>query len=184
MDAAADRRGQRLGGAAAQHATSPSSCTRSCCNRAPAERLELEITETALIRDLNRALTTLRQVEGPGRAHRHGRFRHRLLVALQPAGLPVRQDQDRTGRSSARSTRTSRRPPSCAPCSASATVSACRCWPKASRRLCNSLACAAAGPQSQGHFLGRPGPIETYQDLTSASAHPTVADSAPTRLLA
>ena len=29
------------------------------------------------------------------RAHRHGRFRHRLLLAQLPAELPVRQDQDR-----------------------------------------------------------------------------------------
>ena len=30
-----------------------------------------------------------------GRPHRHGRLRHRLFVAVEPARVPVRQDQDR-----------------------------------------------------------------------------------------
>ena len=33
--------------------------------------------------------------ESPGRSHRYGRLRHRLLVAVDPAVVPVRQDQDR-----------------------------------------------------------------------------------------
>src|SRR5262245_15067423 len=33
--------------------------------------------------------------QGFGRSHRDGRFRHRLFLAVQPAGVPVRQDQDR-----------------------------------------------------------------------------------------
>ena len=41
--------------------------TRSCCRPACSpQRLELEITETALIRDLNRALATLRQLKALG----------------------------------------------------------------------------------------------------------------------
>uniref|UniRef100_A0A0N4ZXX0 LigA n=1 Tax=Parastrongyloides trichosuri TaxID=131310 RepID=A0A0N4ZXX0_PARTI len=42
--------------------------------------------------------------EGPGRDHRDGRLRHRLFLAVDPARLPLRQDQagpllhDRTGR--------------------------------------------------------------------------------------
>ena len=76
--------------------------------------------------------------EGARRADRHGRFRHRLFVALQPARLSVRQDQDRRlvhpfGRQQRRSGRRS-----CAPCSALAGGSACRCWPKASRRPASS----------------------------------------------
>ena len=35
--------------------------------------------------------------EEPRRAHRHGRFRHRLFVAVLSAVVPVRQDQDRPG---------------------------------------------------------------------------------------
>ena len=56
-----------------------------------------------------------------GRAHRHGRFRHRLFLAQLPAQLPLRQDQDRpllrraTSRSRARM-----RSPSCARSPASA----------------------------------------------------------------
>ena len=37
------------------------------------------------------------RAQGARRAHLHGRFRHRLLVAALPAELPVRQDQDRPG---------------------------------------------------------------------------------------
>ena len=33
--------------------------------------------------------------QGAGRAHRHGRFRHRLFLAVLFAVVPVRQDQDR-----------------------------------------------------------------------------------------
>ena len=58
------------------------------------QRLEIEITETALVRDPNRALR-LCGAEDARRPHRHGRFRHRLFVAVQPAGFSVRQDQDR-----------------------------------------------------------------------------------------
>ena len=35
--------------------------------------------------------------QGARRAHRDGRFRHRLFVAVLSAGVPVRQDQDRPG---------------------------------------------------------------------------------------
>jgi len=49
-------------------------------------RLELEITETALIRDLTRALSTL--PEGAGCPHRNGRFRHRLGLG-KGLNLPV-----------------------------------------------------------------------------------------------
>ena len=84
--------------------------------------------------------------QGARRADRHGRFRHRLFVALQPARLSVRQDQDRRlvhplGRQQRRG-----RPRSCAPYSGLAAGSACRCWPKASRRPANSLFCGRILP--------------------------------------
>lgn len=56
----------------------------------PARRLELEIAESAMIKapGAGRAACTARQ----GRAHRHVRFRHRLLVTEPPeqAGSPPR----------------------------------------------------------------------------------------------
>ena len=48
------------------------------------------------------------------RAHRHGRFRHRLFVAVLFAVVPVRQDQDRPKPSSPISATASRRRPSSA----------------------------------------------------------------------
>ena len=59
-------------------------------------RLELEITEGMLIGDFTRAVSILRRLKNPRRAHRHGRFRHRLFVVVLFAVVPVRQDQDRS----------------------------------------------------------------------------------------
>ena len=89
-----DRR-QRVGGAAAQRQFRPLVHEILFQTGLPPRRLELEITETALIRDLNRALVHAASAQGAGRADRHGRLRHRLFVALQPARLSLRQDQDR-----------------------------------------------------------------------------------------
>ena len=58
-------------------------------------RLEIEITERIIMEDTERTLSNLAQAEGARRAHRHGRLRHRLLVAQLSAPLPVRQDQGR-----------------------------------------------------------------------------------------
>ena len=61
----------------------------------PAQRLELEITESVLLQNNDATLATLHQLRDARRAHRHGRFRHRLFLAQLPAQFPVRQDQDR-----------------------------------------------------------------------------------------
>jgi len=73
----------------------------------PAARLELEITETALIRDPNRALSALRRVKALG-----------VRIAMDDFGTggPFRSTRSRsTARSSGRSIPTPRPPPSCAP---------------------------------------------------------------------
>ena len=64
---AAVHRGQRLGRADPRSGLRAASSTRSCSETGldPA-RLELEITETALIRDPDRALITLRQLKALG----------------------------------------------------------------------------------------------------------------------
>ena len=67
------------------------------------ERLELEITETVLLRSNQATLSVLHAIAGKWRAHRDGRFRHRLFVAVLSAQLPVRHDQDRSAPSSASS---------------------------------------------------------------------------------
>ena len=81
-------------------------------------RLELEITETALIRDLTRALSTLRLLKALG-----------VRIAMDDFGtgysslsnLPSPSTRSRsTAPSSSRSISTRRPRPSCAPCSASA----------------------------------------------------------------
>ena len=58
-------------------------------------RLELEITESVLLQNSDDRLATLHQLARAGRAHRDGRFRHRLFVAQLSAQLSLRQDQDR-----------------------------------------------------------------------------------------
>ncbi len=61
----------------------------------PANRLQLEITETVLMHNTFNTLATLHAAARARRADRDGRFRHRLFLAQLPAQLPVRQDQDR-----------------------------------------------------------------------------------------
>ena len=59
------------------------------------KRLELEITETALIESAAECLPALRQFKQTRDHDRSRRLRHRLFIA-EPAGdVPVRQDQDR-----------------------------------------------------------------------------------------
>ena len=64
--------------------------------------------------------------QGARRRDRDGRFRHRLLVALQPARLPVDTDQDRPFLHQVGAVPTSRRRRSCARCSAWARALGCR----------------------------------------------------------
>ena len=59
-------------------------------------RLELEITESTLLAEQRRHHRHAQAIARPGRADRHGRFRHRLLVVELPAIFPFRQDQDRS----------------------------------------------------------------------------------------
>ena len=61
-----------------------------------ANRLEIEITEAVLIRDDEAALAILHQLARHRRAHRAGRFRHRLFLAELSQALSARQDQDRS----------------------------------------------------------------------------------------
>ena len=64
---------QCLGRAASQRRFCRNWCTIFCFQTGLSpQRLELEITETALIRDLIRALSTLRQAESIGCPHCHG----------------------------------------------------------------------------------------------------------------
>ena len=137
----------------------------------PPSRLELEITEGVLIDDFSRAVSILRRLKALGRAHRHGRFRHRLFVAVLSAVVPVRQDQDRPDRSSP----TSRRNPQ------SATI--VRAVIGLARGL--DLPVLAEGVETQeqlaflakescdeiqGFLIGRPLPIEDYAALTGRAA--------------
>ena len=83
---------------------SPAQCTQAltqtvfnalAASRLTPDRLELEITESALLQDNSATLATLHRLRKLGVKHRHGRFRHRLFLAVLFAQLPLRQDQDR-----------------------------------------------------------------------------------------
>ncbi len=60
-----------------------------------AARLELEITETVLLQDDRDGARCAASNPRLGRAHLHGRFRYRILLAQLSAQLPLRQDQNR-----------------------------------------------------------------------------------------
>ena len=135
---------------------------------APA-RLELEITETVLLRDGEATLATLRRAAGAGGADRDGRLRHRLLEPGLPAQLPVRQDQDRP----------------LASCATSATSADCEAIVRAVTGLGGSLGIATTAEgveteeqlerlraegcdEAQGFHLGRPMPAAEVVAFLSA----------------
>ncbi len=57
--------------------------------RFPPQRLEIEITETALVDDDKTASSILSRLRSIGHRHRAGRFRHRLFQPAEPAHVPV-----------------------------------------------------------------------------------------------
>ena len=61
----------------------------------PAERLVLEITESAVMENGSGTVETLEALQGARRPPRARRLRHRLLVARAPAPLPARRPEDR-----------------------------------------------------------------------------------------
>ena len=102
------RRTARQRGASARPCRStcrPASCsgpTSPSSSLAPRARpgstpttLCLEMSESALLEDLDSTADALRALEAARRAARHRRLRHRWLVAHVPPSLPVRQAQDR-----------------------------------------------------------------------------------------
>ena len=99
--------GRDLAGAASR---SRSTCRR--CSSAPAPRASVVMRagrdpaspptvwswrspRSVLLQDSEATLATLQRAARARRAHRDGRFRHRLFLAQLSAQLPVRQDQDR-----------------------------------------------------------------------------------------
>jgi diguanylate cyclase (GGDEF)-like protein len=107
-------------------------------------RLELEITETALVRDLNRALATLRHIKMLGVRIVMDDFGTGYSSLSNLRAFPFDKIIRSTARSSNRSITTSRPPPSCVPCWGSAAPSICRCLRRAWRRLPNSISSQAS----------------------------------------
>ena len=62
----------------------------------PADALQLEITESMIMSDPDRAVATVTRLSGLGRADVGRRFRDRLLVAGQPPSPADRRTQDRS----------------------------------------------------------------------------------------
>ena len=141
------------------------------------QRLELEITETALVRDKNRALATLRQLKTLGVRIAMDDFGTGYSSLSNLRAFPF--DKIKIDGSFIRSVDSN---------DEAATI--VRAVLGLGRGLglpvlaegvetAGELAFLAAElcAEGQGYFLGRPGPIETYQDLTGVRP-PTVAGKA------
>ena len=162
-----DRRDRRMGAArslsrgrvlAARRCRSPSTSRRCSSAAATCSRLvQTVLQETGLAPDAARARDHRRRADrerrarhrdaeapqGARRAHRAGRFRHRLFVAVAICS-PSRSTGSRSiAPSSPSSGATTARWRSCAPSSASRTGSACRRSPRASRPTSSARPCCA-----------------------------------------
>jgi diguanylate cyclase (GGDEF)-like protein len=144
-------------------------------------RLELEITETALVRDKNRALATLRQLKNLGVRIAMDDFGTGYSSLSNLRAFPF--DKIKIDGSFIRSVDSN---------DEAATI--VRAVLGLGRGLglpvlaegvetAGELAFLAAEycMEGQGYLLGRPGPIENYRDLVSNSGFPAVAASAPLR---
>ncbi len=147
-EAPAHRR-QRLGGPAPRPGLRRAGARDPVHLGPDAGPLEIEITETALIRDLPRALATLRRIKAMG-----------VRIAMDDSApatrrcrtcAPSRSTRSRIDASFTRSSiRASRRRRSCGPCSASAGAWACRSWRRASRPPASSPSWAPRPATSAG----------------------------------
>ena len=131
------RRGQPVAGAVQrpQSGRRPS-CSALAASRLAADRLELEITESALLQDNDATLATLHQLRALGVRSRMDDFGTGYSSLSYLRSFPVRQDQDRPTSSA-----NSGAPESLSIVRAVAglgVASACRPRPKASRRASSS----------------------------------------------
>ena len=97
------------------------SCDRPACRR---DRLQLELTERAVMRDEGAPLQGSAALRRHGRPHRHRRLRHRLLQPGLPAptaGLRAEARRARSSGAATRPRRPGRRPRSSPPSSPSRT---------------------------------------------------------------
>jgi diguanylate cyclase (GGDEF)-like protein len=144
-----------------------------------AHRLELEITETALVRDKNRALATLRQLKNLGVRIAMDDFGTGYSSLSNLRAFPF--DKIKIDGSFVRSVDSNQE---------AATI--VRAVLGLGRGLglpvlaegvetAGELAFLAAEScmQGQGYFIGRPGSIETYRELVGNSARPAVVVRAP-----
>ena len=162
------RGGQRLAGAVQVRRLRSMSRPRSPTSGS-ARRLELEITEAVLMGDDEAALRFCTAARAR-RAHRAGRFRHRLFLAELSAALPVRQDQDRPLASSRTSAEPAARPPSCRRWSTLPPPATWRRPPRASRprqqlELLRALGCT----QMQGYLFSAARPAREIRAMLGLS---------------
>ena len=143
----------------------------------PADRLELEDHRIRPAAEQRADAGHAAPLARARRAHCHGRFRHRLLLAQLPAQLPVRQDQDRP--LLRRRHRRRQRGFACHPArgrrvsaSASASPRPRRAWRPRSRWS----ACAQEGcTEMQGFYFSPPRPIDEIRELLAREQRATSA---------
>ena len=126
-------------------------------NGLPASCLCLEVTESSMAHDPERAASVLDQLKSLGVVAGPRRLRHRVLVAERAVLLSARHRQDRPLRSSSGSPTIRRRRACSRPCSGWPARPSCRRWPRESRRHPSSRLLLRLGCEyGQGFMFARP----------------------------
>ena len=133
-------------------------------------QLELELTESTLLGNLETAELLMLRLKSDRGAFRTRRFRYRLFEPAVFAALPVRQAQDRFELCAQHRNRAGRGRDRCMRWSVSAAGWVCASLPRAWRTREQHLFLRAAGVHSmQGYRFGRPGPAA---DISARMASP------------
>ena len=160
----------------------PATCSTRTCRRSstrcsaqhrvPAEAFCLEITESAIMDDPQRALGHARAAERAGLQAVDRRLRHRLLVARLPEAPAGRRAEDRqvvraaTWRRDADDAKIVR-----STIDLAHNLGPRRWSPRASRTRRSGTCCASCDcDEAQGYYMGRPMPVDEFLQWSAAAA--------------